>query len=161
VIRPPFQALLDAHRGDVYRFLVAAVGPSEADDCFQETFLAALRAYPRVRHVSNLRAWLLTIAHRKAIDAHRARRRRAVPVESVPERAQEGRGAGAAGTLDGEPELWEAVRSLPKKQRTAILHRYVNDLPYNEIGAIVGCTEEAARQNVRAGLTNLRGAWTR
>jgi RNA polymerase sigma factor (sigma-70 family) len=150
---PPFQALLDAHRNDVYRFLVAAVGPVEADDCFQETFLSALRAYPRLRDHSNLRAWLLTIAHRKAIDAHRSRRRRAVPVESPPERP-------APPAVDGEPALWEAVRDLPNKQRAAILCRYVSDLPYAEIGDVVGCSEEAARQNVRAGLAKLRGAWT-
>lgn len=151
---PPFQALLDEHRNDVYRFLVAAVGPNEADDCFQETFIAALRAYPRLRDASNLRSWVLTIAHRKAIDAHRARRRRAVPVEDVPERP-------AAAPPDGEPALWESVRELPAKQRAAVLHRYVNDLPYAEIGRIVGCSEAAARQNVRAGLASLRGAWER
>jgi RNA polymerase sigma factor (sigma-70 family) len=149
---PPFQVLLDGHRNDVYRFLVAAVGPHEADDCFQETFVAALRAYPRLRDATNLRGWLLTIAHRKAIDAHRARRRRAVPVETVPERA-------TLPAPDGEPELWQAVRQLPAKQRTAVLHRYVNDLPYADIGRIVGCSEAAARQNVRVGLASLRGAW--
>jgi RNA polymerase sigma factor (sigma-70 family) len=152
---PPFQVLLDQHRDDVYRFLTAAVGPHEADDCFQETFIAALRAYPRLRDASNLRSWVLTIAHRKAIDSHRARRRRAIPVESVPERAAE------APPADGEPALWEAVQTLPPKQRAAVLHRYVNDLPYAEIGQIVGCSEAAARQNVRAGLTSLRGAWDR
>jgi RNA polymerase sigma factor (sigma-70 family) len=153
VRKPPFQVLLDEHRRDVYRFLVAAVGPNEADDCFQETFMAALRAYTRLRDASNLRSWLLTIAHNKAIDAHRARGRRAVPVEDVPEQAT------PATTFDGEPELWEAVRRLPTKQRASILHRYINDLPYVEIGRIVGCSEAAARQNVRAGLSSLRGAF--
>jgi RNA polymerase sigma factor (sigma-70 family) len=150
--KPPFQALLDSHREHVYRFLVAMVGPVEADDCFQETFLSALRAYPRLREASNLRAWLMTIAHRKAIDAHRSRRRRAVPADPLPEPPPEA-------ANNGEPALWEAVRGLPPKQRAAIVHRYVNDLPYAEIGRIVGCSEAAARQNVRAGLTNLRGAW--
>jgi RNA polymerase sigma factor (sigma-70 family) len=149
---PPFQALLDEHRNDVYRFLVAAVGPNEADDCFQETFVAALRAYPRLRDARNLRSWVLTIAHRKAIDAHRARGRRAIPVEALPDRA-------TPPPADGEPALWEAVRDLPVKQRASVLHRYVNDLPYAEIGRIVGCSEAAARQNVRAGLASLRGAW--
>ena len=105
---PPFQALLDEHRDDVYRFLVASLGRDEADDCFQETFISALRAYPRLRDASNLRSWLFTIAHRKAIDAHRARARRAVPVEEVPEQADAG-----GSCLNGEPELWRAVRGLP------------------------------------------------
>src|ERR671919_715610 len=120
---PPFQSLLDDHRDDVYRFLVASLGREEADDCFQETFIAALRAYPRLRDARNLRSWLFTIAHRKAIDAHRARARRAVPVEEVPEQADAG-----GLELNGEPELWQAVRGLPDKQRSGVLHRYVNAL---------------------------------
>src|SRR5437764_2385981 len=97
---PPFQALIDEHRVDIYRFLRASVGPDEADDCFQETFIAALRAYPRLRADSNLRGWLFTIAHRKALDSHRARGRRAVPVADLPERIGEPLVNG------GEPELW-------------------------------------------------------
>jgi RNA polymerase sigma factor (sigma-70 family) len=151
---PPFQALLDEHRDDVYRFLVASLGREEADDCFQETFIAALRAYPRLRNASNLRSWLFTIAHRKAIDAHRARRRRAVPVEEIPERA-DSRGVG----LNGEPELWRAVRELPTKQRAAVLHRYVNDLAYADIGQVMGCSEDAARRSVHEGLKKLRTVW--
>src|SRR6478672_9632183 len=77
---PPFQRFLEEHRDAVWRFLAASVGPHEADDCFQETFIAALRAYPRLRADSNLRGWVRTIAHRKALDSHRARTRRALPV---------------------------------------------------------------------------------
>jgi RNA polymerase sigma factor (sigma-70 family) len=152
VALPPFQAFLDSHRADVYRFLVAAVGPVEADDCFQETFMSALRSYNRLRPNSNLRAWVLTIAHRKALDHFRAKGRRAVPVEDVPEVA-------VPPSPDGEPELWRAVRELPAKQRAAVLHRYVNDLAYADIAAIIGCSEDAARQNVRAGLARLREEW--
>ncbi len=151
---PPFQALLDDHRDDVYRFLVASLGREDADDCFQETFIAALRAYPRLRDASNLRSWLFTIAHRKAIDAHRARARRAVPVEEVPEQADTG-----GFELNGEPELWRSVRALPTKQRAAVLHRYVNDLAYADIGRVMGCSEDAARRSVHEGLKKLRTGW--
>ena len=92
---PPFQALLDEHRADVYRFCAASAGPGEADDCFQETWIAALRAYPKLRRGDNLRAWLFRIAQNKAIDLHRSRSRRAVPVEEVAELAAAG---GAART---------------------------------------------------------------
>jgi RNA polymerase sigma factor (sigma-70 family) len=145
---------LDEHRDDVYRFLVASLGRDEADDCFQETFISAMRAYPRLRDASNLRSWLFTIAHRKTIDAHRARARRAVPVEEVPEQADTG-GVG----LNGEPELWRAVRGLPTKQRAAVLHRYVNDLAYADIGRVMGCSEDAARRSVHEGLKKLRTVW--
>jgi RNA polymerase sigma factor (sigma-70 family) len=87
VTLPPFQQLLDAYALDVHRFLLALVGPHEADDCYQETWLAALRAYPRLRDAANLRGWVLTIAHRKAID-HSRRRRAAALVAEVPERPE-------------------------------------------------------------------------
>jgi RNA polymerase sigma factor (sigma-70 family) len=150
---PPFQAFLDEHRDDVYRFLVASVGREEADDCFQETFLAALRAYPRIEDDSNLRSWILTIAHRKAIDVHRSRKRRPVPVEDQPDRVAEPAPAKDA-------SVWQAVRELPGKQRAAVIHRFVNDLAYVDIGRLIGSSEEAARRNVHEGLKTLRGAWS-
>ena len=147
---PPFQALLEAHRTDVYRFLVATTGPSEADDAFQETWIAALRAYPDLRRADNLRAWLFRIAQNKSIDAHRARGRRAVPVAAVPE------GASPAGALDEEPELWARVRELPEKQRTAVFCRAVLGMPYDELAVLLESSEDAARRNVHEGLKRLR-----
>ena len=150
---PPFQWFLDQHRDDVYRFLIAAVGAQEADDCFQETFLSAMRAYPRLRPNSNMRAWVHTIAHRKALDSHRARGRRPLPVADPPERAA-GNGAGEPGEA-----LWAEVRKLPGKQRGAIALRFAGDLPHDQIGRVLGCSEEAARRNVHEGLKKLRTTW--
>ena len=82
---PPFQQLLDEHGRDVLGFLIASVGPDEAEDCYQEALIAALRSYPRLDHADNLRGWLLTIAHRKAIDHHRSRARGARPAGSSDE----------------------------------------------------------------------------
>lgn len=146
----PFQRFLDEHRVAVHRFLVAAAGPGEADDCFQETFLAALRAYPRLRPGSDERAWIMTIAHRKAIDAHRSRARRAVPTAQPPENPV----PAAAEPADGE--LWERVRTLPPKQRGAIVLRYAADLPHAQIARVLGCSEAAARRSVHEGLKRLR-----
>jgi RNA polymerase sigma factor (sigma-70 family) len=153
---PPFQQLLDAHARDVHRFLIATVGHSDADDCYQETWLAAMRAYPRLRDASNLRSWILTVAHRKAIDHVRARRRRAVPVPDVPEQPAPRAAAGAAGLAERDEQLWELVRELPTKQRTAVALRYVADAGYEEISAVMGTSEEAARRNVHEGLKRLR-----
>ena len=150
---PPFQSLLDAHRSDVYRFCVAMVGAVDADDCFQETWIAALRAYPRLRQADNLRAWLFRIAQNKAIDAHRARSRRPVPVESVPEPAAP---PPVAGAENSQPELWAKVRELPAKQRTAVFCREVLGMPYSELALLLDCSEDAARRNVHEGLKRLR-----
>jgi RNA polymerase sigma factor (sigma-70 family) len=146
---PPFQRLLEEHRVDLYRFLVAAVGPQEADDCFQETFVSALRAYPNLRDASNLRGWLFTIATRKATDHWRSSARRPLPVETVPERPAPERD-------DGDPDLWRAVGTLPPMQRAAVIHRYVADLSYAEIAHALGCSEEAARANAYEGRRKLR-----
>jgi DNA-directed RNA polymerase specialized sigma24 family protein len=148
---PPFQALLEEHRADVYRFLVATAGPSEADDAFQETWIAALRAYPRLRSADNLRAWLFRIAQNKSIDAHRARGRRAVPVAAVPEGAS---GGGIA--LGGDADLWSRLRELPAKQRTAVFCRSVLGMPYEELATLLESSEDAARRNVHEGLKRLR-----
>jgi len=150
---PAFQRLLDAHGRDVHRFLVATVGTADADDCYQETWLAALRAYPRLRNASNLRSWILTVAHRKALDQLRSRRRAAVPVEDV---ADDALGTATIGATGGDSDLWAAVRELPAKQRTALALRFVADAAYANISAVMGTSEEAARRNVHEGLKRLR-----
>jgi RNA polymerase sigma factor (sigma-70 family) len=158
VTLPPFQTVLDAHGRDVHRFLVATVGRVDADDCYQETWLAALRAYPRLQNAANLRSWILTVAHHKAIDQLRSRQRHAVPVADVPEDAgQSATGAHErSDVLDGQSDLWEQVGTLPAKQRTAIALRYIADAAYAEISAVMGTSEEAARRNVHEGLKRLR-----
>jgi RNA polymerase sigma factor (sigma-70 family) len=155
---PPFQAFLDEHREVVWRFLVASVGRTDAEDCFQETFIAALRAYPQLSRrprEHNLRAWVLTIAHRKALDAHRARAARATPVADPAEVSQLTTPAAGDGRDDA---LWQAVEELPERQRSAVVLRFVGDLAHREIGAAIGCSEEAARRSLHEGLSKLRKA---
>jgi RNA polymerase sigma factor (sigma-70 family) len=147
---PPFQTVLDDHAAAVIGILRGAVGRDAAEDCFQETFLAALRGYPQLDDARNLRGWLLTIAHRKAIDHHRARGRRPVPVAEVPEIAVEN------GIPEPDERLWGAVGALPPKQRAAVALRYGSDLPHAEIAAALGCSPEAARRSLHEGLKRLR-----
>jgi len=149
---PPFQAFLDENRDVVWRYLVSTVGAGEAEDCFQETFISALRAYPRLRADSNLRAWVLTIAHRKAIDAHRGRARRALPLAEID--ALDARVAN--GPQGGEGELWRAVGELPPRQRSAVALRFIADLAHRDIAHAIGCSEEAARRSLHEGLAKLR-----
>jgi RNA polymerase sigma factor (sigma-70 family) len=147
---PPFSAFLDAHRDAVHRFLVASVGPDDADDCFQETFIKALRAYPRVVDDGDLRGWVLTIARRTAIDLARARGRRDVPVADVESAAVDG-------TPDlGDAGLWEMVRALPRRQREAVTLHYVAGLTHREAGRVMGCSEQAARRSAFEGVRRLR-----
>jgi RNA polymerase sigma factor (sigma-70 family) len=152
VAPPPFQRLLDGQRDAVWRYLVASVGREAADDCFQETFLAALRAWPRTGRLENPRAWILTIAHQKALDHHRARARRPVPVGAVPDRPAPEEAPGVR--LEGA--LWDRVRTLPPKQRGAVLLRVAGELTHAEVARALGTSEEAARRSAHEGLKKLR-----
>lgn len=169
---PPFQALLDEHAADVMAVLRGAVGRADAEDCFQETFLAALRAYPKLGDDRNLRGWLLTIAHRKAIDHHRANGRRPLAVGDAAQieaggmdgldsgrPRRDGTPAGGTPPVEdavAEDGIWELVGALPPKQRAAVALRYGSDLPHAEIATALGCSPEAARRSLHEGIKRLR-----
>ena len=152
--RRPFQTFLDEHRTPVLAYLRAMVGPSDADDCFQETFMAALRSYEKLDG-QNPRAWVMTIARNKAIDHHRAAARRAVPKgDDLPD-------VPAPRRAEFDPALWGAVAGLPDRQREAVGLRFAADLRYREIAGAMDTTEEAARRSVHEGLKKLRETITK
>lgn len=150
-MKPPFEKLVTRHGGTVLRVCRVVLGAHDAQDAWSETFLAALRAYPDLPDDANTEAWLVTIAHRKAIDVLRARRRQPAPVEELPEAPT---GLGVPGAGDGD--LWQAVAALPEKQRQAVAYHYVAGLAYAEIAAILGGTADAARRAAADGIKNLR-----
>lgn len=141
--------MVELHGPRVLRFCAARVGPAGAEDCFQETMLAALRAYGQVRDPGAIRTWLFSIAARKAIDAHRAAARAPEPADVDDSRA-------ASDDVGSDEPLWERVRALPDKQRTAVTLRYRADLTHAEIAGVMRTSEPAARRNVFEGLRRLR-----
>ena len=151
---PPFQEFLDANRATVFRFLRVAVGPQDADDVFQETFVAALRSYRRLTDGDKLDRWILTIASRKAIDHHRAVGRRAIPSDAVPDTPVHD------AHHDATDPLWNAVRALAPRQRIAVVHRHVLDRSYGDIAELMACSEETARANVHQGMKRLKELMT-
>jgi RNA polymerase sigma factor (sigma-70 family) len=149
---PPFAAVMDLHGPAVLRFCRARAGADRGDDVFQETMLAALRAYGNVRDQAAIRAWLFSIAARKAVDAHRASARAAVPLGS-PSASVAEVPAGASTVDDG---VWDDVARLPEKQRQAVTLRYMADLTHAEVAVVMGISEDAVRRNVFEGLRRLR-----
>ncbi len=149
---PPFDEVVTAHGGAVLRISRGLLPPADAEDAAAEALLAALEAYPRLQPDSNVRAWLVTITRRKALDVLRRQARQAVPVDQLPERA-----------VSDEPDtpddaLWAAVRALPNKQRHAVAYRYAADLSYADVAALLGGTEAAARRAAADGIAALRRA---
>jgi RNA polymerase sigma factor (sigma-70 family) len=142
---PPFEHFYAEHRDEVFGFLAKRLGRTRAEDAFQETFLRALRAYPRLEHGTHLRAWVLTIAGRIAIDEHRRRKN----AHEFPE----------PGAPDAEPayaELAELTGELPPKERAAVVLRYGYDLDYAQIASALNSSEDAARQAASSGVRRLR-----
>ncbi len=149
VARKPFQDLVDRHAGELLAFLRVRVGVDEAEDCLQDTLVAALRAYPDLGPGTDARALLFAIARNRAVDIHRARARRPLPFEQPPEPP-------APEAPERDPELWSAVARLPQKQRAAVTLRFGADLSHREIGALTGSSEEATRRSLLEGLRKLR-----
>ena len=147
-VKEPFESVVATHGATVLRVCRAVLGP-DADDAWSETFLAALRAHPDLPPDANVEAWLVTIAHRKAIDVTRAAGRHAVPVDELPERTDPAR-------PDADPDLATAVRRLPPKQRQAVAYHYLAGLSYAEVAAVVGGSTDAARRAAADGVATLR-----
>jgi RNA polymerase sigma factor (sigma-70 family) len=143
---PPFERFYEEQKGPVLAQLRRLLGRDDADDAFQETFLRALRAYPRLEHGEHLRAWVLTIASRLIVDAARRERPSAEP--AVEPRDEDVR--------PSFEELAPLTDGLPPKERAAVVLRYGYDLAYDEIGAALGSNEQAARQAASAGVRRLR-----
>jgi len=149
-VKLPFEAVVSRHGATVLRVVRAVVGHADADDAWSETFLAALKAYPRLPPDANIEAWLVTIAHRKAIDITRATSRRAVPVADTADLPARERADARDLDLDA------AVGALPPKQRQAVAYHYLAGLPYSEIAAILDSSVAAARRAAADGIATLR-----
>jgi RNA polymerase sigma factor (sigma-70 family) len=148
----PFEAVVTRYGPMVLRVCRAVLGPDAADDAWSETFLSAMQAYPRLRPDSDVQAWLVTIAHRKAIDQTRGAARRPRPAAELPERPSR------VGQPGGwwESGLWDALKELPVKQRQCVAYHHLVGLPYAEVAKIVGGTPDAARRASADGIASLR-----
>jgi RNA polymerase sigma factor (sigma-70 family) len=147
----PFEDVVAEYGPTVLRVCRAVLGPVDADDAWSETFLSAMRAYPSLDSGANVEAWLVTIAHRRAIDVGRSISRAPVPAEAIPERHTQ-----PAHSADDDPDLWAALASLPDKQRKAVAYHHVAGMPHAEIAELLGNSPDAARRAAADGIKALR-----
>ncbi|QDW63233.1 RNA polymerase sigma factor [Oerskovia sp. KBS0722] len=154
----PFERVVAEHGATVLRVCRAVLGPVDAEDAWSETFLSALKAYPRLDEGANVEAWLVTIAHRKAIDVTRVRARAPIAVPDVAELTHEPSrdGLPERGVEQRDADLWRALAALPPKQRQAVAYHHVAGLSYQEVAAILGGSTEAARRAASDGMATLR-----
>lgn len=156
-MRQPFEQAVKEHGATVLRVCRAALGAGhDADDAWSETFLSALRAWPELPDDTVVEAWLVRVAQRRSIDVLRARSRRAVPTDDVPERPSN---TGIPG--DEDFGLWAAVARLPERQRLAIAYHYLGGIAHTETAAIIGSTPAAVRRAASDGIESLRQTYAR
>jgi RNA polymerase sigma factor (sigma-70 family) len=151
----PFDEIVEEHGAVVMRVCRALLGLDEAQDAWSDTFLAALRAYPDLRPDSNVRGWLVTIAHHKAVDVIRKRERSARPTDALPEIPVEDQLPEPGGTLR------DALDALPGEQRRAVIYRYLADLSYADVAALLDSSESAARRSAADGIAKLRTTYSK
>jgi RNA polymerase sigma factor (sigma-70 family) len=152
----PFEDVVAEHGAVVMRVCRAMLGKADADDAWAETFLAALKAYPNLRPESNVRGWLVTIAHRKAIDQTRTRARQPLPVGDVPDSP-----SAIGGPVEHDTELWAALEALPFKQRGAVAYHHLAGMPYAEVAVLLDSSEAAARRSAADGIAALRTRYSK
>ncbi len=155
-VKKPFEQIVDEHGPTVLRVCRAVLGPADAEDAWAETFLSALKAYPDLDPAANVEAWLVTIAHRRAIDVKRAETRRAVPVARVPD----ARPSRDLADDEDVQDLWRALKTLPAKQRQTVAYHHIAGFSHREVAEIVGGSEAAARRSSADGIANLRRTLT-
>jgi RNA polymerase sigma factor (sigma-70 family) len=153
--KPPFETVVATHGARVLRVCRAMLGPTDADDAWSETFLSAMKAYPQLPATANVEAWLVTIAHRKAIDVTRATVHRPIPVAEASDLVT----TPAVDDPEIDDDLVEALAALPAKQKQAVAYHYLADLPYAEVAAILGGSTDAARRAAADGIASLRRAY--
>ncbi len=150
----PFEDVVAEYGATVLRVCRAVVGPQDAEDAWSETFLSALRAYPQLPADANIEAWLVTIAHRRAIDAGRARSRRPIPIADIADHP-----AAHADPAASDPDVWAALSRLPDKQRLAVAYHHIAGLPFAEVARLLHNSPDAARRAAADGIKTLRGSY--
>ncbi|HEV7624739.1 MAG TPA: sigma-70 family RNA polymerase sigma factor [Amnibacterium sp.] len=147
--KAPFERIVGEHGPLVWRVCRGLLDQHDAEDAWSETFLAAMGAWARFE--GNVAGWLVTIAHRKAIDMLRARSRAAFPTDELPEVPT------VIGVPDGRDlDLWAALALLPPRQRAAVVHHHLAGVPFAEVATLTGTTETAARKAASDGVQRLR-----
>lgn len=151
-MKQPFEQAVERHGATVLRVCRAVLGPgADADDAWSETFLAAMQSWPELPQDTNIEAWLVRVAHRKAIDVTRTRARHAIPTDELPDRAS------PLGNPDRNDDgIWTAVSALPERQRLAIAYHYLGGLPHAETAELIGGSTDAVRRAAADGIKKLR-----
>jgi RNA polymerase sigma-70 factor (ECF subfamily) len=162
-LKPKFESLVKLHSTEIVAFLWRMTGDmKDAEDCLQETFLRAFRAYPRLGSKDNYRAWIYKIASNVA-RTFLKRRRRVLDQTTDVDPSTVMANPGALEDLDQRSRLAAvaaAVNDLPYKQRAAFIMRKYQGLRYDEVASTLGGSEASARANVYQALKKLRARFT-
>jgi RNA polymerase sigma-70 factor (ECF subfamily) len=166
-----FEVLLERHRRPVYNFILRYVGARDrAEDFTQETFLRVIKGAASYQRQAKFTTWLYTIARNQCVDHSRRQKHRKAASLDAPMGAGEENERTLLDMIPGNElrsdrqaisrqlhvTLHRAIESLPDDQREVFLLREFQDLPFKEIGEIVGVAENTVKSRMRYALEKLR-----
>jgi RNA polymerase sigma-70 factor (ECF subfamily) len=162
-VKPDFDELVERHSAEIFAYVWRMLREThDAEDCLQETFLRAYRAYGRVRTGTNYRAWLYKIATNTARSHWRRKKRSEARTTEIDPDLQSGE-MSVADRVERKALLAAVARvveELPDQQRAALIMRKYQELSYAEIAAALTCTEAAARANVYQAVRKLQATFS-
>jgi RNA polymerase sigma-70 factor (sigma-E family) len=122
----------------------------DAEDLLQATYAKVGRHGPRIARMAAPAAYLRTAMVREHATLHRRRRLRTVPLEAAAAVAT------PPDSAELRDEVWRWLATLPRQQRAVLVLRFYEDLPDDEIAAIIGCGAVTVRSHAARGLAALR-----
>lgn len=154
-----FDELYDRYAGRVSGY-VRGLGVDEPEDTVSEVFVSVVRGLATFRgDEADFRRWLFTIAHRRAVDAHRRRsRRKEHPTDPLllPDLAANGSTSNEIDTDLSAAAASRALTQLTPDQREVILLRVVADLSVADAAEVLGKKPGAVKTLQRRALASLR-----
>jgi RNA polymerase sigma-70 factor (sigma-E family) len=124
-----------------------------AEDAAQSAFAKAYASWSRVSRAEDPLAYVRRMAFNEVLSQGRlAFRHREIPAAVVPDRQVDGADAAAGLRLD----VWNAIGSLPMRQRAVVVLRYYDDLSEMQIADVLGVRPGTVKSQASAALTKLR-----
>jgi len=158
-----FELIVEMYSGEIFSYIWRMLnGREDAEDCLQDVFLRAYKAFHRLNQEANIRAWLYKIATNTAISFRKKLNR----IRSQELILNDDLASQACSPWDQTllkerlRILMQIINELPYRQRAALMLRKYQELTYAEISEILSCSQETVRANVYQALKKIRSRYS-
>lgn len=135
--REAFDGLVSVYHDRLYRLAWAMAGPESAADLVQETFLAAVQAFPRFRAEAQLSTWLISILRNRF--SLQLRSRKKWKLAPLPEDGSQLPAPEPPDVDQDVRDILDRVKDLPEELRTTLVLFHVDGMKYADIARAMDC----------------------